>query len=47
MGNTFNIQLPDKELREKALKVRKAANTISQASDDQRKNALTLSCKID
>ena len=40
MGNTFNIQLPDKDLREKALKVRKASNEISQANDDERKNAL-------
>jgi len=41
MGNNFNIQLPDKDLIEKALKVRKAANSISQASDDERKNALS------
>ena len=40
MGNTFNIQLPDKDLREKALKVRKASNVISQSSHEQRKNAL-------
>ena len=41
MGNTFNVQLPDKDLREKALKVRNASNEISQANDDERKNALS------
>ena len=41
MGNTFKIHLPDKDLREKALKVRNASNEISQANDDERKNALT------
>ena len=41
MRNSFNIQLPDKDLIEKALKVRNAANQISQASDDERKNALS------
>ena len=41
MGNTFNVQLPDKALREKALKVRNASNEISQANDDERKNALS------
>ena len=41
MGNTFNMQLPDKDLREKALKVRNASNEISQANDDERKNALS------
>ena len=41
MGNAFNIQLPDKDLTEKTSKVRKAANEISQASDDERKNALS------
>ncbi len=42
MGNTFNMQLPDKDLREKALKVRNASNEISQADDDERKNALSF-----
>ncbi len=41
MGNTFNMQLPDKDLREKAFKVRNASNEISQANDDERKNALS------
>ena len=41
MGNAFNIQLPDKDLIEKTSKVRKAASEISQASDDERKNALS------
>ena len=41
MGNAFNIHLPDKDLREKALKVRNASNEISQANDDERKNALS------
>ncbi len=40
MGNTFNIELPDKDLREKASNVRNASNKISQASDEARKNAL-------
>ena len=40
MGNTFSIQLPDKNLREKALKVRNASNEISLSSDEERKNAL-------
>ena len=40
MGNNFNIQPPDKDLREKALKVRNASNEISQSSDEERKNAL-------
>ena len=42
MGNTFNVQLPDKDLREKALKVRNASNEISQANDDERKKALSF-----
>ena len=41
MENNFNVQLPDKDLREKALKVRNASNEISQANDDERKNALS------
>ena len=41
MGNAFDIHLPDKDLREKALKVRNASNEISQANDDERKNALS------
>jgi len=41
MGNNFNIQPPDKDLREKALKVRNASNEISQSNDDERKNALS------
>jgi len=41
MGNTFSIQLPDKNLREKALKVRNASNEISLSSDEERKNALS------
>ena len=41
MGNNFNIQPPDKDLREKALKVRNASKEISQANDDERKNALS------
>ena len=45
MDNSFNIQLPDKDLREKALKVRKASYEISQASDVQRKNALNCMAK--
>ena len=45
MGNNFNIQPPDKDLREKALKVRNASNEISQSSDEERKNA--LSCMAD
>ena len=40
MGNNYNIQPPDKDLREKALKVRNASNEISQSSDEERKNAL-------
>ena len=45
MGNAFNIHLPDKDLREKALKVRNASNEISQANDDERKNALSCMAK--
>ena len=41
MGNTFNIQPPEKDLREKALKVKNASNEISQASNDERENALS------
>jgi len=41
MGNTFNLQLPDNDLREKAIKVRNASNKISQSSDEERKNALS------
>ncbi len=45
MTNTFNIEQPDKDLREKALKVRNASNKISQSSDEERKNA--LNCMAD
>ena len=40
MKDKIEISMPDRELREKALKVRKAAIKICQTSNEQRRNAL-------
>ena len=43
MKDKIEISMPDIELKEKALKVRKAAMKICHASNEQRRNALNLS----
>ena len=40
MKDKIEISMPDKELKEKALKVRKAATKICHTSNDQRRDAL-------